>query len=98
MSTLQEANSFVFAGNVPAARRRSAGTCSDVYEQNRQRIYALAFWITDNELAAEELMINTFCCSFAKSEAPTPEEIDCAFIAEARQCMPLAGLTLECAP
>ncbi len=98
MSTLQVGNSFVLAGNVPAARRRNAGTCRDVYEQNRQRIYALAFWITDNELAAEELMISTFCRAFAKSEAPTPEEIDCAFIAEARQCMPLGVLTLDCAP
>jgi len=75
MSTLQEANLFRFAGYLPVVRHRSAGTCSDVYEQNRHRIYALALWMTDNELTAAEVMTNAFCRAFAKSEVPTPEEL-----------------------
>ena len=98
MSTLQEANLFRFAGYLPVVRHRSAGTCSDVYEQNRHRIYALALWMTDNELTAAEVMTNAFCRAFAKSEVPTPEEIDCAFVAEARQYMSPGVFTLDCAP
>jgi RNA polymerase sigma-70 factor, ECF subfamily len=98
MSTLQETNLFGFAGYVAAVPWRSARTYSEVYEQNRHRIYKLAFWMTDNELAAEELMTKAFCRAFMKSEAPAPEEIDCALIAEARPYAPLGPLTLDCAP
>ncbi len=97
MSTSQETNLFGFAGCVPEVPRRSAKAYKHTYEQNRHRIYALAFWMTDNELAAEEMMINAFSRAFAKSDAPTPEEIDCALVAEARQHMALGVLTLACA-
>ncbi len=71
---------------------------SKVYEQNRHRIYSLAFWMTDHELAAEELMTQSFCCAFAASQEPTAEEIDRALISELREYISLGGLTLKCAP
>lgn len=99
MSTLQETNLSGFAGYVTTLPRDSATAYREVYEQNRRRIYALAFWMTDNELAAEELMTNTFCRAFAESgTVPTPEEIDCALIVEVRREMPMGALTLDCAP
>jgi RNA polymerase sigma-70 factor (ECF subfamily) len=54
--------------------------------------------MTDNELAAEELMTRTFCRAFGRTGAASAEEIDRALIAELRQDMPLGTLTLECAP
>src|SRR5271165_1083617 len=98
MSILEQADLFGYAEYVPISETLLTTTYSEVYEQNRHRIYALAFWMTDNELAAEELMTNAFCRAFAKREAPMPEEIDCALVAEARQYMPLGLLTLNCAP
>ena len=98
MSSLQEAITSVLGDYVPAVAGCSASKHREVYEQNRHRIYALAFWMTDSELAAEELMTNVFCRVFAKSEAPPPEEIDCALIAEVRQYQPLGALTLDCVP
>ncbi len=98
MSTLPETNFFGFARSVTAVSWGSARTYSEVYKQNRHRIYALAFWLTDSELAAEELMTDTFCRAFAKSESPAPEDIDCALILEARRHMPFRALTLNCAP
>lgn len=95
MSTLQEANLFSLEGSVTAVPQSSARSYSEVYEQNRRRVYALAFWMTGNELSAEELMTNAFCRVFKQSDIPTPEEIDCALIAEARQDMPLGTLTLN---
>lgn len=69
-----------------------------IYEQNRHRVYSLAFWMTDHELAAEELMTQTFCRAFAASQEPTADEIDRALISELRQFVPLGALTLHCAP
>ncbi len=98
MSTLQQANVLSFTDYATALTQRSTTTYSGVYERNRQRVYALAFWMTYNELAAEGLMTAAFCRAFAKSEAPSPEAIDCALIAEARQNLRLGALTLSCAP
>ncbi|HUI82891.1 MAG TPA: sigma-70 family RNA polymerase sigma factor [Candidatus Binatia bacterium] len=72
--------------------------CRRTYEQNRHRVYCLAFLMTGNELTAEQLMIDTFCRAFAAGEEPSADEIDRALIAELRACMPLGKLTLKCAP
>ena len=98
MNTLQQADLFGFAEYVPIAGTSPATTYSDIYEQNCHRIYALAFWMTDNELAAEELMMNTFCRIFTKNDSPAPEEIDRALIAELGQQMSLGALKLNCSP
>jgi RNA polymerase sigma-70 factor (ECF subfamily) len=66
-----------------------------VFQENRHRIYALAFWMTDHELAAEELMRLTFCRGFAHSSEPTAEALDVALITELREQMPIGALTLD---
>jgi RNA polymerase sigma-70 factor (ECF subfamily) len=71
---------------------------SKTYENSRHHVYSLAFWMTDNELAAEELMTQTFCRAFAASPEPTANDIDRALIAELRDYMELGALTLNCAP
>jgi DNA-directed RNA polymerase specialized sigma24 family protein len=98
MSTVQETKMFGFATYMPAVLQRSVDSYSETYEQNRHRVYALAFWMTDNELDAAELMTRTFRRAFAKGDTPTPEEIDCCLVSELRQYMPLGILTLKCAP
>lgn len=67
-----------------------------LYEQNQQRIYTLAFWMTDNELAAEELMENCFQRAFAVAE-PSADTIDRALVSELRRTQTLGRLTLKCA-
>lgn len=98
MSSLQQANLFGFAQSMPIIDNVPTRSHRDIYEENRARVYALAFWMTDNELAAEELMTNTFCRAFAKTDSPMAEEIDRALIAEVRRQMPLGALSLHCAP
>jgi RNA polymerase sigma-70 factor (ECF subfamily) len=66
-----------------------------IYQENRHRIYAMAFWMTDNELQAEELMKNAFLRAFAGTPAPSPELVDRALIAEVRELMPLGTLTVQ---
>ena len=96
--SIQEAKMTDLAAYMPAVLQPSVESSSAIYEQNRHRIYSLAFWMTDHELAAEELMTHTFCRAFGGAAAPSAEEIDRALIAELRQYMPLGRLTLDCAP
>jgi RNA polymerase sigma-70 factor, ECF subfamily len=70
----------------------------EVYEQNRHRVYSLAFWMTDNELAAEEVMVQAFSRAFAQSGSPSAEDIDRALIDELRTYFDLGTLTLTCIP
>ena len=78
MSSLQQLNAFGAATFSPAILELTGQTHREVYEQNRHRVYALAFWMTDNELAAEALMTHSFCRAFAVSDSPTSEDIDAA--------------------
>jgi RNA polymerase sigma-70 factor (ECF subfamily) len=70
----------------------------EIFAEHRHRVYSLAFLMTDNEVVAEELMVNTFCRAFALSADPDCESIDRALVAELRELMPLGSLTLQCAP
>ncbi len=67
-----------------------------VYETNRHRVYSFAFWMTDNELAAEEISESTFRRVFAFSEAPTAETVDRILLSEIREVKPVGVLTLDC--
>jgi len=88
-----------FAQYLPVnVERPNLESCSKIYERNRHRVYSLAFWMTDHELAAEELMTQTFCRAFTASQNPTADDIDRALISELRQYMSLGKLTLNCTP
>jgi len=76
----------------------SAEGYRDTYEQNRHRVYALAFWMTDNELVAEELMSEVFSRAFISEVLPTAQEIDRVLVRELRKRFTLGPLTLKCAP
>jgi len=78
----------------PAARVQDY---QQAYEEHRHRVYTLAFLMTDNEVVAEDLTVNTFCRAFAVSPDPGAEVVDRALIAELREFMPLGTLTLDCA-
>jgi RNA polymerase sigma-70 factor (ECF subfamily) len=93
----EEANNLAgFGVVVKAPATVSASVYKDIYEQNHRRIYALAFWMTDNELAAEQLMEWTFERAFS-CRSLDPESIDRALLAELRDLMPIGSLTISCA-
>ncbi len=68
-----------------------------IYSEHGHRVYSLAFWMTDNELVAEQLASNTFLRAFASTGTPTTEQIDHAFLTEVRELTPVGALTLSCA-
>jgi len=96
MNNLEHAVAFARARD--AVAQQNQRSYKEIYEENRHRVYALAFWITENELEAESLMTKAFARVLLESEFPTPEEIDRALIAEGRTDVPLGVLTLRCAP
>ncbi len=83
-------NLLIFA---PAAERRKA-EYGEIYNTHCHRIYSLAFYITDNEMVAEQLATNTFLRAFAGTDRPRTEQIDEAFLAEVREFTPVGVMTL----
>ncbi|HEY2499511.1 MAG TPA: RNA polymerase sigma factor [Candidatus Angelobacter sp.] len=79
---------------IPAVDSRTANY-DEVYQQHCHRIYSLCFWMTDNELTAEQLSQNTFLRAFAASASPRPEQIDQALLAEIRELTTIGTLTLN---
>ena len=92
-STFQNANFTELATFLPAPVRST--TCQDIFKANSHRLYALAFWMTDSELAAEELMNRAFVRAFALTENPSAETIDNALVLELCGQIPLGPLTLH---
>lgn len=98
MSLAQDVSLLSGIERKPAIHQSNTATYREVYTENCHRIYALAICLTDDEPSAEELMTNSFCRAFARSEAPSAEAIDRALVAEVRRFVPLGEVTLDCVP
>ncbi len=79
---------------IPAVESRTA-ECKAIYEEHRHRIYSLAFWMTDNELAAEQMAANVFLRAFTSSASPRTEHIDQAFLDAVREFTSIGTLSLN---
>ena len=66
-----------------------------IFEENRHRIYSLAFWMSDNELTAEEVSTRVFCRAFSNAAQPSADQIDLSLLKELRDLMPIGILTLH---
>jgi DNA-directed RNA polymerase specialized sigma24 family protein len=93
MATLQELKLAGLAGLLPQTAE-DLSSYAQVYEANRHRVYALAFWMTDSEPAAEELMGNVFRRAFALRGNPDEQAIDRALLSELREFHTIGNLTL----
>jgi DNA-directed RNA polymerase specialized sigma24 family protein len=94
-SNIQEAKLTGIASSASTVAPASLATYQRIYDKNRHRLYSLAFWMTDNELAAAELLETVFRRAFARSAEPDPEFLDRTLINEIRELMPLGTLTLD---
>ncbi len=82
----------------PWAAQRSLSVGTHAYEQNRHRIYSLAFWMTDNELAAAALTEDVLQQTVLLGSQVSTDVVDRIFLGEIRELMPVGQLTLRCAP
>lgn len=94
-SRVQEANLPFATFTTEIANTVSADACKEIFEANRHRIYSLAFWMTDNEMTAEEISTRVFCKSFAGSGNPDTNQIDNNLLHELREIMPIGLVTLH---
>jgi DNA-directed RNA polymerase specialized sigma24 family protein len=69
-----------------------------IYDRNYHRIYSLAFRMTQNELAAEEVAINVFRRAFSLVASPTADVLDRALVRELREQFTIGALSLDCVP
>ncbi|HEX3472415.1 MAG TPA: sigma-70 family RNA polymerase sigma factor [Silvibacterium sp.] len=61
----------------------------DVYDSHRHRVFSLAFYMTGNELEAEEILTRTFVRAFRAVDEPQSQHVDAALIQELCQRFPL---------
>jgi RNA polymerase sigma-70 factor (ECF subfamily) len=92
----QQAKVSGFVDFLPGTHVIPAERVKETYEEHKHRIYSLAFWMTDNELEAEELSASTFRRAFSATHKPSAEQMDRALIAELRETRPIGVLTLSC--
>ena len=97
-SSIQGAKLTGFAGFVPHTEKRDDASHRRVYSHNRHRIYSLAFWMTDNELAAEDLTKRIFRRAFAGQRGLSAEALDESLVAEFRKLTVIGPLTLKAQP
>ena len=62
----------------------------DVFESQRHHIFALAYYMTGNEIEAEEILSSTFVQAFRQSNRPDALTVDSVLIGELRGRFSLA--------
>jgi RNA polymerase sigma-70 factor (ECF subfamily) len=61
----------------------------DIYESHRHRAFSVAYYMTGNELEAEQILAGTFVTAFRAAEEPSAQDVDAALIRELKQRFPL---------
>jgi RNA polymerase sigma-70 factor, ECF subfamily len=72
-----------------AAKQSCEQQQRDVYESHRHRTFSLAFYMTGNEMEAEEILATTFVRAFQQNEQPDGYAVDSALVSELSQRFPL---------
>jgi RNA polymerase sigma-70 factor (ECF subfamily) len=72
-----------------AAKQSCEQQQRDVYESHRHRTFSLAFYMTGNEIEAEEILATTFIRAFQQNEQPDGFAVDSALVGELSQRFPL---------
>ncbi len=94
---LDQAKITGLTAHFPVTAEQSLARFEKAYEEHRHRVYALAFWMTDSEMAAEEISSSVFARAFANGNVPSAEAVDRILLSEIRELMPIGVLRLNIA-
>jgi RNA polymerase sigma-70 factor, ECF subfamily len=72
-----------------AAKQSCEQRQRDVYESHRHRIFSVAFYMTGNEIEAEEILATTFVRAFQQKEEPDAFAVDSALVGDLSERFPL---------
>jgi RNA polymerase sigma-70 factor (ECF subfamily) len=97
LNTMQEAPRTQVSG-FPSETVVAVPPRREIFERNRHRVYAVAFWMTGNELAAEDLMSDAFRAAFLATPNPSVEDVDRALVGELKKTFDIPVFTLNCVP
>jgi RNA polymerase sigma-70 factor (ECF subfamily) len=92
-TSILNATLAAFASEVPAIVSR-VKSLQAVYEEHQSRIYNLAFYLTENELTAEDVTARVFTNVFSVNRTPSAETLDRALVNELRETLDLGTFTL----
>jgi RNA polymerase sigma-70 factor (ECF subfamily) len=93
-SSIWNAKITGFATEIPAIASRTEAFKA-IYQEHQNRIYNLAFYLTDNEMTAETLSARVFTNTFAVNAVPSAEVLDRALVNELRGTMMIGSLSLN---
>lgn len=74
------------------AEQQACDKQRDVFDSHRHRIFALAFYMTGNELEAEAILTSTFIDAFRATAEPQGAQIDAALVERLRERSALGNL------
>ncbi len=94
---LDQAKITGMAAHFPVNAEQSLARYEKAYEEHRHRVYALAFYMTDSEMTAEEITSSVFARAFANGVIPNSEAVDRVLLSEIRDLMPIGVLRLNMA-
>jgi RNA polymerase sigma-70 factor (ECF subfamily) len=57
----------------------------DIFDSHRHRAFALAYYMTGNEVEAEQILTSTFVRAFRDAQEPEGRDVDTALLEELRQ-------------
>jgi RNA polymerase sigma-70 factor (ECF subfamily) len=72
-----------------AAKQSAEQEQRDVFESHRHRAFSLAFYMTGNEVEAEQILTVTFVRAFQQNEKPDAFAVDSALLQELSERFPL---------
>lgn len=72
-----------------AAKQSAEQQQRDVYESHRHRTFSVAFYMTGNEIEAEEILATTFIRAFQQAAQPDGFAVDSALVGELGERFPL---------
>lgn len=61
----------------------------DIYDSHRHRTFAVAYYMTGNEIEAENILTGTFIAAFSATAEPSAQDVDAALLSELRERFPL---------
>jgi RNA polymerase sigma-70 factor (ECF subfamily) len=97
MNGIQNVKVTEMTAFLPTVATTTADQYQTIFEANRDRIYSLAFWMSDNELVAEETLSRVFLRAFSMTDAPSAEMLDRSLLTELRDNVAIGSLTLQVA-
>ncbi|WP_446743027.1 RNA polymerase sigma factor [Silvibacterium acidisoli] len=77
------------------AEERLEDVQRDIYESHRHRTFSIAYYMTGNEIEAEDILTDTFVDAFRATPKPQGEDVDQSLVGQLRERFPLGEEPIE---